>query len=291
MARAIWKGHIAFGLVSVPVALHSREQKADLSFHLVDSKNSARVRYERVNEETGEEVPWDRIVKGYEYSDNNYVLLSEDELEYAAAEMTRTIEIEKFVDLTEIDIGYFERPYVLLPIENGEKAYVLLREAIRESGRVGISRVVIRARQHLAAILVKGNALELQLLRFHQELVDPDSFNLPSQDFRQHKVTKQEVELAAELIEGMTAKWNAAEFEDEYRSALIKLVKKKIASGHTEPVEIDELEEEATLQTINFIDVLKASVAQASKKRTRRHRSGSKKARGQKLSSGKKQAG
>lgn len=230
MSRAIWKGHITFGLVSVPVALYSRERKADITFHLVDSKNSARIRYERVNEETGEEVPWDRIVKGYEYSDDSYVLLSEDELEHAAVEMTHTIAIEEFVDIAEIDVGFFERPYVLIPDENGEKGYVLLREAIRMSNKVGVSRVVIRARQYLAVVIAQERALTLELLRFPQELIRLDEFKLPTDNLHKHKITNQEVNLAAELIEGMSTDWSPDEFEDEYRSALMKLVKRKIAS-------------------------------------------------------------
>ena len=136
MARPIWKGHISFGLVNVPVVLNAAERRSgDLSFRLIDSRNSARVRYERVNEETGEEVPWDKIVKGYEYEDGNYVLLSEEELNHASPEMTRTIEIEQFVDLADIDIRYFDRPYILVPGNKGEKGYVLLREAIKDAGK------------------------------------------------------------------------------------------------------------------------------------------------------------
>ena len=167
MSRPIWKGHISFGLVNVPVILHAAERRAgDLSFRMIDSRNSARVRYERVNEETGEEVPWDKIVKGYEYEDGNYVLMSEEELEHASPEMTRTIEIEQFVDLDDIDIRYFDRPYVLVPGNKGEKGYVLLREAIRDAGKVGIAKVVIRARQYLAALIPQGDALVLELLRY-----------------------------------------------------------------------------------------------------------------------------
>src|SRR5688572_16743355 len=169
MARPVWKGHISFGLVNVPIVLYSAERRADLSFQLIDSKNAARIRYERVNEETGEEVPWDKIVKGFEYEQGSYVLLSDEEIETASVEMTRTIEIEQFVDLEQIDVRYFDRPYVLVPDKNGQKGYVLLREAIAESGRAGIATVVIRSRQYLAALLASGDALLLELLRFAQE--------------------------------------------------------------------------------------------------------------------------
>src|SRR5687768_8076531 len=268
MARPIWKGHISFGLVNVPVTLYSGEQRADLSFRLLDSRNSARIRYERVNEETGEEVPWDKIVKGFEYEDGNYVLLSEGELENASVELTRTIEIEQFVDLEDIDVRYFDRPYILAPAKGGEKGYVLLREAISAAGKAGIAQVVIRARQYLAAVVGEGDALVLNLLRYAQELRPADEFDLPSGDLRKHKVTKQEVELAERLIEGMSGKWAPEQYEDEYRTALMDLIEKKIKSGQTEAVEDfepEDAEEEEEPTSINFMDVLKQSVAHAKK--------------------------
>jgi DNA end-binding protein Ku len=263
MARPIWKGHVSFGLVNVPVVLFSAEQRADISFRLIDSRNTARIRYERVNEETGEEVPWDKIVKGFEYESGNYVLLSDEELETASVEMTRTIEIEQFVDLSEIDIRFFDRPYVLVPDKKGEKGYVLLREAIAESGKAGIASVVIRSRQYLAALMASGDALLLELLRFHQELRDLGDFELPGHDLRTLKVSKKEIELASQLIDGMTTEWDAAEHHDEYREVLMKLIEKKIKSGKTEAIDVEEVEEEEgeEVQTINFMDVLKRSVA------------------------------
>jgi DNA end-binding protein Ku len=268
MARPIWKGHVSFGLVSVPVVLHSGEQRADISFHLIDSRNSARIRYERINEETGEEVPWDKIVKGYEYGDNNYVLLSEGEFERASVEMTRSIDIEEFVDVSEIDIRYFDKPYILVPDKKGEKGYVLLREAISKSGKAGIARVVIRARQHLAALMARGDALMLELLRFDQELRSLSEFDLPGHDLRKYKVSKQETDLATQLVEGMSGDWDASAFHDEYRDALMKLVKSKIKRGETEAIEVEEEEEEdQSPQTLNFMDVLKESVSHTSKRR------------------------
>jgi DNA end-binding protein Ku len=266
MARPIWKGHISFGLVNVPVVLFSGEQRADISFHLIDSRNSARVRYERVNEETGQEVPWDKIVKGYEYEENNYVLLSDDELEHAAVEMTRTIEIEQFVELSEIDVRFFERPYFLVPGTKGEKGYVLLREALAKTKKAGIARVVIRNRQHLAALIPQGDVLVLELLRFAQELRDLSEHEIPGQDLKKYKVSKQEIDLATKLVEGMTADWEPTAFEDEYRAALMKLVQKKIESGETEPIEVEAPVATEDRQTINFMDVLKQSVAHASKR-------------------------
>jgi DNA end-binding protein Ku len=296
MARPVWKGHLSFGLVNVPIVLYSGERRADVSFQLIDSRNAARVRYERVNEETGDEVPWDKIVKGFEYENGNYVLLSEGELENASAELTRTIEIEQFVDLEEIDVRYFDRPYILAPAKGGEKGYVLLREAISAAGKAGIAQVVIRARQYLAAVVVEGDALVLALLRYAQELRPADEFDLPSGDLRKHKITKQEVELAARLMDGMTGKWEPDQFEDEYRTALMDLIEKKIKSGQTEAVEDfepEDAEEEEEPRSINFMEVLKQSVEHAKRPRrtAKRRPAKKKKAASRRRATKKKRAG
>jgi DNA end-binding protein Ku len=256
--------------VNVPVVLYSAERRAgDLSFKLIDSRNSARIRYERVNEETGEEVPWDKIIKGYEYSDGNYVLLSDEEIENASPELTRTIEIEQFVDLEDIDVRYFDKPYVLVPDKRGEKGYVLLREAIRDAGKAGICRVVIRARQYLGALMAQGDALVLELLRYNQELAELSDFELPASNLRETGVTKKEIDLATKLIDGMTVKWNASKYHDEYRDALMKMVERKIKSGQTEAIDVEPGEEPETPGTINFMDVLKKSVEHTSRGRTK----------------------
>jgi DNA end-binding protein Ku len=255
----------------VPVELYTAETRADISFHLVDSRNAARIRYERVNAETGEEVPWDRIVKGYEYADGSYVLLSEQEMERASVEMTKTIEIEQFVEASAIDVRHFERPYLIVPAKGGTKGYVLLREAAAREQMAGIATIVIRARQHLAALLVQDDALILELLRYPQELRDLGEYDIPSGDLRSHKVTQKEVELAAQLIEGMTDEWRPDQYHDEYRDVLMKLIEKKIKSGKTEVIEdVDEEEPAEEPKTINFMDVLKQSVASAGRRKPAR---------------------
>ena len=293
MPRPIWKGHVSFGLVNLPVVLHSLEKRADIGFHLIDSRDAARVRYERINEETGEEVPWDKIVKGYEYSDGNYVLMSEEELDRAAAELTRTIEIEQFVDVGDIDLIYVERPYLLVPDKNGEKGYVLLREAMKHAGKAGIAGVVIRARQYLCAVLPVGDALILEILRYPQEVRAPSEFDLPSKSLRTNHVSKKEIELANKLISGMSNDWKPTQYHDEYREALMAMIQKKIKSGQTEAIEVPE-EEEAVEEprTINFMDVLKQSVEHATKRRPKGRRAPKrKKATPRKKSVKKKRAG
>jgi DNA end-binding protein Ku len=251
--------------VHIPVSLYTADQRTDVSFHLLDSRDSARVRYERVNEHTGEEVPWDNIVKGYEFSDGNYIVLSEDELQKAAPAMTKRIEIEQFVDLAAINVVMFERPYVLVPDKGGEKGYALLRDAMQATGRVGIAQVVIRSRGYLAAVIPQGEALVLELLRYQQEIRDLSEFDLPTKK-ELPKVNKKELELAEQLIEGMTGKWNPAAFHDEYRDALMKLIERRIKTGKTvegaEPA--DEADEEP--RTVNFMEMLKASVRKTGSK-------------------------
>jgi len=265
MARPTWKGHISFGLVHIPVSLYSVDQRADVSFHLMDSRDSARIRYQRVNELTGDEVPWDNIVKGYEYSDGNYIVLSDEDLQSAAPEMTRQIEIEQFVNLADIGVTLFDRPYVLVPERGGEKGYALLRDAMQTSQRVGIAQVVIRSRSYLAALMPEGDALLLVLLRYQQELRDLSDFKFPGHTKAEFKTSKKELDLAVQLIDGMTSKWNPTKYQDEYRDALMKLIERRIKSGDTiEGNEPEETAEETQPRTVNFMEMLKRSVQKQS---------------------------
>ncbi len=233
MARAIWKGSIAFGLVNIPVALTSAESRPDVQLHMVDSSNHARIRYERVNADTGEEVPWDRMVKGYEHEDGKFILLSSDELEAVQPELTKTIEISEFVELSEIDPILFDKPYYLEPEKRGQKAYALLREALRKSGKAGISRVVIRTREYLSAMFVRDDVLVLMLLRFRQEVKKISSLELPSSDDKKWQPVKKEMDLALRLIGDMTEDWNPGDMHDEYRESLMAFIEKKISKGES----------------------------------------------------------
>lgn len=258
MARPIWQGQIAFGLVNVPVGLYSVENRSDISFHLVDSRNSARVRYERVNEETGEEVPWDKVAKAYEYEKGRHVIFAEDELDKVSAEMNRTIEIERFVPLQDIDPLYFSKPYYLVPGKGGEKGYVLLREAMAGSDMAGIAKVVIRTRQYLSAVVPRGEALVLDLLRFDQELRKASEFDLPGKSAEAYKVSQKEIALAGQLIKGMAGPWKPSEYHDEYRDVLMKIIERKIQTGETQAAAADEPREDRA--TVNFMDALKRSL-------------------------------
>lgn len=264
MPRPIWKGHISFGLVNVPVQLHAAERRSDLQLHLVDSRNHARVRYERVNAETGEEVPWNEIVKGYEYTDGNYVILSEDELKRAAPEATKRIDIEAFVALDDIDILFFDRPYYLEPAKGGDKGYALLRRVLADTGRVGIAKVVIRTRQHIAAMIPHGDLLLLELLRFSQEIISPADLNIPGKSDKAAAVSPQELKVARTLVDAMSAEWKPEQYHDEYRDALMKWIDKRIKSGQTEQLtEALPPEAEEPPPTLNFMELLKKSLEHA----------------------------
>ncbi|HLO39767.1 MAG TPA: Ku protein [Phycisphaerales bacterium] len=261
MARPVWRGHISFGLVNIPVNLYTVEQRADLQLHLIDSRDQSRVVYERVNAETGQEVPWDTIVRGYEYSKGNYVILNDAELKRAAPEATKAIEIESFVKLADIDVMYFDKPYYVEPGKHGKKGYVLLREVLKDTGQVGIARVVIRTRQYMAAVMPQGNVLILELLRYAQELKEPKGLEIPSSGAKANGVTPQELKIAQTLVESMTARWEPERNHDEYRDALMKWIDKKIKAGDmAQSAEPEPEAEEEAPAPINFMELLKKSV-------------------------------
>ncbi|MFA7388119.1 MAG: Ku protein [Thiohalobacteraceae bacterium] len=263
MARAVWNGHISFGLIQIPVELHSAERRTDIHFHMIDSRNQARVRYERVNEETGEEVPWDEIVKGYEYEDGRYVLLEDEEFKRVAPEVTKTVELSGFVEAATIEPIYFEKPYYLVPGKKGDKPYMLLRESLRRSGKAGVASVVIRTRQYLALVLPRGPALMLTLLRFAQELREADEFRFPEGSLSDYKITGKEVAMAEQLIESMTEDWDPAQYKDEYRAALLAFIEKKAKSagktGRRQRVEPEE-PPAASADVIDLMELLKRSM-------------------------------
>lgn len=261
MARSIWKGSIAFGLVNIPVSLTSAESRPDIQLHMVDSKNHARIRYERVNADTGEEVPWDRMVRGYEHDEGQFILLTDDELEAVQPKLTKSIDIEQFVKVEEIDPMLFDKPYYLEPDKRGRKAYALLRAALQDSGKAGISRVVIRTREYLSAMFVRDDALVLMLLRFPQEIRASSKLDLPSATSKEWQATKKEMDLANRLIDEMTEKWKPQEFHDEYRESLMDFIEKKVAGGEAvDDVKEGDSEDDNASNVLNLADYLERSV-------------------------------
>jgi len=266
MPRSIWSGSIAFGLVNIPVSLTNAESCPDVQLHMVDSKNHARIRYERVNSESGEEVPWDRMVRGYEYEDGQFILLTDKDLEAVQPKLTKTIEITEFVPLADIDPLLFDKPYYLEPDKRGQKAYALLREALRKSGKAGVAKVVIRTREYLSAMFPRGDALVLMLLRFPQEIRNVAKLDLPSAEAKEWQPAKRELDLALRLIDEMSGKWKPEEYHDEYRQALLDFIERKVAHGDvaTDVKGGDEREPTvASTKVVDLAEYLQRSVEQA----------------------------
>ncbi|MEA9608765.1 Ku protein [Xanthomonas campestris pv. plantaginis] len=262
MARPIWTGTLSFGLLNVPVSLMSGERKVDLHFRMLDSRDKKPIRFERVNADTGDEVPWKEIVKAFEYDKGSYVIVEEQDIRSAAPESHETVEVETFVDAADIDPRYFEKPYILVPGKKAEKGYVLLRETLRDTGKVGIAKVVIRTREYLAAVMPQGDALILVLLRYQQEVVDPEDFKLPSGAVSEYRITAKEQEMAKQLIESMSGKWQPEDYHDEFRGKLEQILRKRIqAKGGTTQVDDEPApHEDATTNVVDFMSLLQKSL-------------------------------
>jgi DNA end-binding protein Ku len=231
MARSIWKGSISFGLVNIPVGLYAAETRNDISFKMLDKKTMSPIHYKRVAEEGGKEVPWEQTIRGYEFEPGKYVVLSDADLKGAAPEATQTIDIVDFVDLEEISPLYFDKPYYLAPDKKGAKAYALLRETLRRTGKVGIAKVVIRTREYLAAVVARGEVLTLELMRYAHELRDADELEVPR---GKQGVTDREVDMAERLVEGMVAAWDPEKYKDTYRTDVMKMIEKRVEAGELE---------------------------------------------------------
>ena len=228
MPRQLWKGAIQFGLVHVPVSLYPAEHRDELSFTLLDRRDMQPVGYQRVNKTTGDEVPFDEVVKGYEYEKGEYVTLEKEDFKRANVEATQTVDIVGFVDADAIPPYYFDAPYYLAPDKHGAKGYALLRETLERTGRVGIATVVIRTRQHVAALYPQGNVLVLNTLRYHDELRDPKDLDVP-ESTKAAKVQPKEIDMAERLVEDMVTDWKPAHFKDSYRADLMKFIEDKAA--------------------------------------------------------------
>lgn len=262
MARPIWTGSISFGLLNIPIQLMSGERRTDIHFRMLDARDNSPIRYERVNAETGEEVPWKEIVKAYEFSKDNYVILQPEDIQRAATENHETIAIESFVDAAQVPMSYIERPYILVPGKKAEKGYVLLREVLKKNNRVGVGRVVIRTREYLCMLAPQGDALMLFLMRFPQELVDPSEYELPAGSARAWHVTPREMEMAEMLMESMTDEFRPADYKDEFRERLSQVIKERIKQKHTAHVEDEREDGEAETATnvVDFMSLLKKSL-------------------------------
>jgi DNA end-binding protein Ku len=257
--RAIWEGTISFGLVQIPVGLHTAESRDDLDFDLLDRRDMAPVGYQRYNRVTNEPVDWDDIVKGYEYEKGEYVIVEKEDFKRANVRATQTVDIFHFTDASNIDVMYFEKPYYLVPTKKGHKAYALLREVLRRTGKVGIARVVVRTRESVAALMVRGPALILEMLRYDHELHEPKDFDLPSESIKSMKISPAELKMAERLIADMEAPFKPEEYKDTYRDDLMAFIKKKIKAGDTEVPE-EPVEEPEPSNVIDIMSLLRQSL-------------------------------
>src|ERR687887_1057424 len=256
MARPIWSGPISFGLVNVPVKLYSAVSRKTVRFNQLNSDTGNRIQQKRVDPETGEEVPYERIVKGFELTKDRYVVITPDELEAIEPERTRTIQIEDFVDLPEIDPIYYDHPYYLVPDKGAAKAYGLLLNAMEASDKVAIARVVIRSKEGLVAIRPAGDLLMMETMIFHDEVVPHEDLDdLP--DSKELKVSDREIQMAQQLIDSLSGEFEPEKYRDEYRDKVLDLIERK-ASGEDIAV---QPEAPAPAKVPDLMAALEASLA------------------------------
>jgi DNA end-binding protein Ku len=258
----MWKGAISFGLVHIPVEMYPAASDQGLDLTMLDRRDFAPIGFKRYNKATGKEVSWDDIVKGYEYSDGEYVVLTDEDLRRANPEATQTIDILAFVNAEQVPLIYYEQPYYLAPGKGGDKVYALLRETLREVGKIGIANVVIRVKQHLAALVCVGDTIVLNTLRYPDEIRPTDELKIPAADSKAAQVTDKELQMAKALVEGMSEKWKPQQYHDTYREDVMALIKKKVAANQTKTLTEPEPEEEKPAKTnvIDLVALLQASL-------------------------------
>src|SRR5213593_1715684 len=267
MSRSIWKGSISFGLVNIPIALYPATKREELKFRLLRKTDLSPVNYKRVAEKDGKEVPWDQIVKGYEYDKGKYVVLQDEDFQRVDIEATQTVDIQDFVELDEIDPIFFYKPYYLEPQKGGDKAYALLRDALKDSKKVGIAKVVIKTREYLAGVKPEDGALVLELMHFADELADMSKLHIP----KKMEVGKREMSMAKSLIDTMSSKWNPEKYKDDYREALMEVIEEKVEAGGKEI-------EEKPKKVIDLVSVLQKSLEETGERKKTSARSRGKKA-------------
>lgn len=260
MAKSIWKGDISFGLVSIPVSLVSTEESNTIHFHLLDAKSKSRVRYQRINEATGKTVPWANIVKGYEYEKDNYLIVDEAAFEKKSPDLFKTIDIGEFVNFKEIDSLYYDKPYYLVPESKNKKSYVLLREALQKSNKVGVAKVIIRTKESLSLIVPHGHALLLYLVHFKEDLREETEVNIPREPIKSYKISDAEVTMAMNLIEDMATKWEPEKYHNDYQEAMKIWLAQQTSAAKKKGKTSTKKSEKAAGSAVDFIALLKASM-------------------------------
>ncbi len=266
MQRALWKGAISFGLVHIPVELFSAVKQHELDLTMLDKRDFSPIGFRRYNKHTGKEVKWDDIIKGYEYKDNEYVVLSDEDLKRANVAATQTIDILAFVDAADVPLTYYEQPYYLAPDRGGDKVYALLRETLRRADKVAIAQVVIRTKQHLAALVCIDEMIVLNTLRYSDEIRPAGELDVPAKALKASGITDKEVQMALSLVEGMTEKWDPRHYHDSYHDDVLALVKKKVKAKQTKTITQPELaaEKPGGAKIIDLMALLKQSLGKKS---------------------------
>lgn len=275
MQRTIWKGAISFGLVHIPVQVHSAENSHELDLTMLDRRDFAPIGYKRINKNTGSEVQWPDIVKGYEYELDQYVVLSDEDLKRANIAATQTIDILAFVEAQQVPLIHYERPYYLSPDKGGDKVYALLREVLSRSGKIAIAQIVMRTKQHLVALVPVGDMIVMNTLRYADEIRSIEQFNLPKLNSKQAGVTDKELQMAMSLVEGMSEDWDAGQYRDTYKDDVMAMVEKKIQAHQTKTITEPEKEAPQTgAKIIDLMALLKESIDKKSAKETKRSNGG-----------------
>ena len=261
--RAIWKGNISFALVSIPISLFSATRRNELSFHYLHKKDMSPVSYKRFCDTEDVEVPWEDITRGYQYEKDQYVEITDEDLDKADVELTKTIQIQEFVNEDEIDPVYFDKPYYLEPQKGGERAYALMRDALAQSKKVGIAKVVLKSREHLAAVKSVGNMLTLKTMRFGHEIVETGSLNLPEKA----DLSKKEMDLANMLIDSMSDKFDPSKYKDDYHDKVLEIIQMKVA-GVSPTVAAATVPGPA--RVVDLMEILKQSLTETKKSKPSR---------------------
>lgn len=262
MARSLWKGAISFGLVHIPVEMYSAVGEKSLDLTMLDRRDFSPVGFKRYNKSNNKEVSWDDIVKGYEYTDGEYVVLSEEDLRRANVEATQTIDILAFVDAEQVPLLYYEQPYYLAPGKGGDKVYALLRETLRKTGKIGIANVVIRVKQHLAALVCVGDVIVMNTLRYSDEIKPADDLKIPSSTAKAAAISDKELKMAMALVEGMSEEWKPEQYHDTYREDVLALVEKKVKAKQTKTITMPGKEKaaESSGNVIDLVSLLQQSL-------------------------------
>lgn len=262
MARSMWKGAISFGLVHIPVEMYPAVTNKGLDLNMLDRRDFSPIGFKRYNKNTGKEVGWDDIIKGYEYEEGEYVVLSDEDLRRANPESTQTIDILAFVDASEVPLIYYDQPYYLAPGKGGAKVYALLRDTLKKVGKIGIAHVVIRVKQHLAALHCQGDTIVMNTLRYPDEIRDDSELKIPGANAKDASISDKELKMAMALVQGMSEDWKPSQYSDTYREDVMAMIEKKIKAKQTKTITMPEPDEKPAKSSnvIDLVSLLQASL-------------------------------